>query len=102
LPLIRLSRIPRGPKGERRSADVGARAVVIAEIAIGEIEDAHARIRRARIRPWWRLGACAVARAGSRAGAEAQGNRAKAAKACWGWLYAADNLNFGPQTLASR
>ena len=29
----------RGPKGERRSADVNARAVMIAKIATGEIED---------------------------------------------------------------
>ena len=29
----------RGPKGEKRPADVNARAVMIAEIATGEIED---------------------------------------------------------------
>ena len=32
--------MPSGPKGERRPADVNARAVLIAEIATGEIEDA--------------------------------------------------------------
>lgn len=32
--------MPRGPKGERRPADVNARAVMIAKIATGEIEDA--------------------------------------------------------------
>ena len=31
--------MPRGPKGERRPADVNARAVMIARIATGEIED---------------------------------------------------------------
>jgi hypothetical protein len=31
--------MPRGPKGEKRSADVNARAVLIAKIATGEIED---------------------------------------------------------------
>lgn len=31
--------MPRGPKGEKRSADVNARAVMIAKIATGEIED---------------------------------------------------------------
>ena len=31
--------MPRGPKGERRSVDVNARAVMIAKIATGEIED---------------------------------------------------------------
>ena len=30
--------MPRGPKGERRPADVNARAVMIAKIATGEIE----------------------------------------------------------------
>jgi hypothetical protein len=31
--------MPRGPKGERRPADVNARAVMIAKIATGEVED---------------------------------------------------------------
>ncbi len=31
--------MPRGPKGERRPADVNQRAVMIAKIATGEIED---------------------------------------------------------------
>ena len=31
--------MPKGPKGEKRPADVNARAVVIAKIAAGEIED---------------------------------------------------------------
>jgi hypothetical protein len=32
--------MPRGPKGERRPADVNARAVMIAKIATGEVDDA--------------------------------------------------------------
>jgi len=32
--------MPRGPKGERRPADVNARAVMIGKIATGEIDDA--------------------------------------------------------------
>ena len=31
--------MPKGPKGEKRPADVNARAVMIAKIANGEIED---------------------------------------------------------------
>jgi hypothetical protein len=31
--------VPTGPKGEKRPADVNARAVMIAKIATGEIED---------------------------------------------------------------
>lgn len=34
--------MPRGPRGEKRPADVNARAVMIAKIATGEIEDAKA------------------------------------------------------------
>jgi len=32
--------MPQGPKGEKRPADVNARAVMIGKIATGEIEDA--------------------------------------------------------------
>ena len=32
--------MPRGPKGEKRPADVNARAVLIAKIATGEVDDA--------------------------------------------------------------
>jgi hypothetical protein len=32
--------MPRGPKGEKRPADVNARAVMIAKIATGEVDDA--------------------------------------------------------------
>jgi RNase adaptor protein for sRNA GlmZ degradation len=35
----RVKNMPRGPKGERRPADVNARAVMIAKIATGQIED---------------------------------------------------------------
>ena len=31
--------MPRGPKGERRPADANQRAVMVAKIATGEIED---------------------------------------------------------------
>ena len=31
--------MPRGPKGEKRPTDINARAVMIAKIATGEIED---------------------------------------------------------------
>ena len=31
--------MPRGPKGEKRPADVNARAVMVAKIATGEIQD---------------------------------------------------------------
>lgn len=33
--------MPRGPKGERRPADVNARAVMIAKVATGAIENAR-------------------------------------------------------------
>jgi hypothetical protein len=33
--------MPRGPKGEKRPADVNARAVMIARIATGEVEDSE-------------------------------------------------------------
>ena len=33
--------MPTGPKGQKRPADVNARAVMIAKIATGEIEDAE-------------------------------------------------------------
>jgi len=36
----KVAKMPRGPKGERRPADVNARAVMIAKIATGEIENA--------------------------------------------------------------
>jgi hypothetical protein len=36
--------MPRGPKGEKRPADVNARAVMIAKIATGGIEDIVALI----------------------------------------------------------
>jgi hypothetical protein len=32
--------MPRGPNGEKRPADVNARAVTIAKIATGEVDDA--------------------------------------------------------------
>jgi hypothetical protein len=35
----RSTKMPTGPKGQKRPADVNARAVIIAKIATGEIED---------------------------------------------------------------
>lgn len=34
--------MPKGPRGEKRPADVVGNAVLIGRIAIGEVEDAHA------------------------------------------------------------
>lgn len=42
--------MPRGPKGEKRPADVSARAVMIAKIAIGEIEHTKANAASALAR----------------------------------------------------
>jgi hypothetical protein len=36
----KISPMPTGPKGEKRPADVNARAVLIAKIATGEMDDA--------------------------------------------------------------
>ena len=33
--------MPTGPKGDKRPADANARAVLIAKIATGEVEDEH-------------------------------------------------------------
>jgi hypothetical protein len=35
--------MPRGPKGEKRPADVIGAAVMVAKIATGEIEDVHGK-----------------------------------------------------------
>lgn len=46
----------RGPRGERRPADVNALAVMIAKVATGEIEDvqptAESEARMQRLSPW--------------------------------------------------
>ena len=38
-------RMPRGPKGEKRPADINARAVMIAKIATGEIEESEEKVQ---------------------------------------------------------
>jgi hypothetical protein len=42
--------MPRGPKGEKRPADVNARAVMIAKIATGEVDDAPMTMGKTRQR----------------------------------------------------
>jgi hypothetical protein len=37
----RTASVPRGPRGEKRPADVIGAAVMVAKIATGEIEEAH-------------------------------------------------------------
>jgi hypothetical protein len=48
--------MPRGPKGEKRPADVNARAVMIAKIATGEIEDPKSGGASAACSPRWPQG----------------------------------------------
>ncbi len=74
--------MPRGPKGEKRPADVNARAVMIAKIATGEIEDVTTDDGK-------NAAAVALGRMGGKARAEALGKRKrseiarKAAKSRW-------------------
>lgn len=60
--------MPRGPKGEKRPADVNARAVMIAKIATGEIEDVTTDNGK-------NAAAVALGRMGGKARAEALGKR---------------------------
>jgi hypothetical protein len=75
--------MPRNPKGERRRADVNARAVVIAKISTGEIED---KMTEAGKNP----AAVALGRMGGKARAEGMSAKRrkeiarKAAKSRWG------------------
>ena len=39
--------MPKGPKGEKRPADAIARAVMVAKIATGEVEDEHEELTSA-------------------------------------------------------
>jgi hypothetical protein len=77
--------MPRGPKGERRPADVNARAVMIGKIAAGEIEDVPPTPESEGKNP----AAVALGRMGGKARAAALGKRKraeiarKAAKARW-------------------
>jgi hypothetical protein len=74
--------MPRGPRGERRPADVNARAVMIGKIATGEIEDVTTDDGK-------NAAAVALGRMGGKARAESLGNRKrteiakKAAAARW-------------------
>src|SRR5712691_2849062 len=38
------SRVPRGPRGEKRPADVIGAAIMVAKIATGEIEDTRGKV----------------------------------------------------------
>jgi hypothetical protein len=74
--------MPRGPKGEKRPADVNARAVMIAKIATGEIKDVTTDDGK-------NAAAVALGRMGGKARAESMSARKrkeiakKAAKARW-------------------
>jgi len=78
--------MPRGPKGQKRPADVNARAVMIAKIATGEIEDVRPTPESEGKDP----AAVALGRRGGMARAEAISARKRkqiakaAAKARWG------------------
>ena len=75
--------MPRGPKGENRPADVNSRAVMIAKIATGEIEDVTTDEGK-------NAAAVALGRMGGKARAEGMSAKKrkeiarKAAKARWG------------------
>lgn len=77
--------MPKGPKGEKRPADVNARAVMIAKVATGEIEDAVATLESEGKDP----AAVALGRRGGQARAAGMSARKrkeiakKAAKARW-------------------
>jgi len=77
--------MPRGPKGERRPADVNARAVMVAKIATGEIEDTRPTPESEGKNP----AAVALGRMGGKARAEGMSAKQrkeiakKAAKARW-------------------
>jgi hypothetical protein len=78
--------MPRGPKGEKRPADVNARAVMIAKIATGEIEDVRLTPESEGKNP----AAVSLGRMGGKARAKGMSAKKrkeiakKAAKARWG------------------
>jgi RNase adaptor protein for sRNA GlmZ degradation len=78
--------VPRGPKGERRPADVIGAAIMVAKIATGEIEDTIPTPESEGKDP----AAVALGRKGGKARAAAIGKRKrteiarKAAKSRWG------------------
>ena len=63
--------MPKGPGGEKRPADVNQRAVMVAKIATGEIEDARPTAESEGKNPT----AVALGRMGGKARAEAPGKR---------------------------
>ena len=63
--------MPRGPKGEKRPADVNARAVMIAKIATGEIADVTTEDGK-------NVAAVALGRLGGRARAAGMSKRRRA------------------------
>lgn len=77
--------MPRGPSGEKRPADVNQRAVMIAKIATGEIEDARPTAESEGKNP----AAVALGRMGGKARAEGMSAKRrreiarKAAKSRW-------------------
>ncbi len=77
--------MPSGPKGEKRPADVNARAVMIAKIATGELEDTVPSPKGEGKNP----AAVALGRMGGKARAEVLSKRRRkeiakrAAKARW-------------------
>ena len=66
--------MPRGPGGEKRPADVNQRAVMIAKIATGEIEDVRPTAEAEGKNP----AAVALGRMGGKARAAALGKRKRA------------------------
>ena len=78
--------MPRGPKGEKRPADVNARAVMIARIATGELADDVPTLKSEGKNP----AAVALGRMGGKARAAGMSSKKrkeiakKAAKARWG------------------
>jgi hypothetical protein len=78
--------MPRGPKGEKRPADVNARTVMIGKIATGEIEDVKPTPGSEGKNP----AAVALGRMGGKARAKGLSKKKraeiakKAAKARWG------------------
>ena len=77
--------MPKGPQGQKRPADVNARAVMIAKIATGEVEDKVPSPEDEGKNP----AAVALGRMGGKARAEALGKRRRkeiarnAAKSRW-------------------
>jgi len=69
--MAKTSRMPRGPKGEKRPADVNARAVTVGKVATGDIEDKRPTPEAGGKDP----AAVALGRKGGKARAAALGKR---------------------------